>query len=88
LTYFAKDYNLKQLSIENDGKEPSAMLLKNIINQIRIDSATVIFIQEEFDKKNAEVIAREIGGTIVPVNPLSYDWSGEMIKIAKALRGL
>ena len=34
---------------------------------------------------NAELIAKETGCQLTPINPLAYDWSREMIRIAKAL---
>ena len=45
----------------------------------------VVFVQKEFDSRNAEIIAREAGVKIVSINPLSYKWSEEMIAVAKAL---
>lgn len=85
LSYFANEYSLKQYSIEDHGKSPSPQHLANLIKEAVRDSVKVVFIQEEFDKKNAETIAEEIGAEIVTINPLAYDWSEEMIKIAKAI---
>lgn len=85
LSYFARDYGLKQISIEAGGKEPSPVHLKNLINESRKEGVEVIFVQQEFDVRNAELIAKETGAKIVPINPLSYDWNEEMIHVAKAL---
>lgn len=85
LSYFADQYNLKQYSIEVDGKSPSPQQLSQLIRQAKQDSVKVVFLQEEFDTKNAETIAEEIGAKIVRINLLSYDWNEEMIKIAKAI---
>lgn len=85
LSYYSKDYGLNQLSIEADGKSPSPMRMKELIDQARAKNVKVVFIQQEFDIKNAETIAKEIGATIVTINLLSYEWHNEMIKIAKAL---
>lgn len=85
LSYFARDYHLKQISIEEGGKEPSPNQLKNLIETYREEKARTIFVQEEFDQKNAQLIADELGMNIVSINPLSYDWDKEMINIAKAL---
>jgi ABC-type metal ion transport system, periplasmic component/surface adhesin len=85
LSYFARDYGLTQYSIETDGKEPSPELLKNIIQTAKEKNIQTIFIQQEFDQKNAETIAKETGSRLVVINPLSYDWEEEMIKIAQAL---
>ena len=85
LSYFARDYGLKQISIEEGGKEPSPAHLKELIETCRRDNARVIFVQQEFDTRNARLIADELGITVVPINPLSYEWQEEMINVAKAL---
>lgn len=85
LTYLAREYGLTQLCIELDGKEPSPAQLRDLVESARSHDAKVVFIQREFDQKNAELIARETGCRLVPINPLSADWSGEIIQIAKAL---
>ncbi len=87
LTYFARDYGLEQYCIETDGKEPSPEQLKELVETVRSHEVKTIFIQQEFDKKNAELIAKETGCKLVVINPLSYDWSRETIAIAKALSG-
>lgn len=85
LSYFAEKYGLKQLSIEFEGKNPSPAQIKQLIDIAKAEDVKVVFIQEEFDKKNTETIASEIGGKVLSINLLSYDWQNEMIKIAKAL---
>ena len=85
LSYFARDYGLHQISIEGSGKEPTPANLKELIDFCRPNKVNVIFVQPEFDKRNAEIIAKETGTKIVSINPLSYNWQEEMINIAKAL---
>lgn len=85
LTYFAAEHGLTQLCIEMDGKEPSPAQMRKLVDAARDHDARVVFVQREFDQKNAELIAKETGCRLVPINPLSRDWSGEMIRIAKAL---
>lgn len=85
LTYFANEFNLTQLCIEMDGKEPSPAQLKLLVETARANNARVVFIQQEFDQKNAELIAKETGCKLTVINPLAYHWAKEMIHIAKAL---
>lgn len=85
LSYFARDYGLKQISIEEEGKEPSPLQLKKLIETCRKENIHVIFVQQEFDTRNAQLIANELGITIIPINPLNYEWPTEMIHIAQAL---
>lgn len=85
LSYLASDYHLRQLSVEHNGKEASAFSLKKTVDVAKENGVRVIFIQREFDAKLAEVFAKEIGAKIVPINPLNYNWSEEIIAIADAL---
>lgn len=86
LTYYAAEYGLEQMPIEKDGKEPSASGLKDIIDDGVKKHVRVVFIQPEFDRHNAEAIAAQIGARIVDINPISYDWSAEMVHIAESLQ--
>lgn len=85
LSYFARDYQLKQISIEEEGKEPSPAQLKKLIETCRNENCHVIFVQQEFDTRNAQLIADELGVNIIPINPLSYEWQKEMIHVAHSL---
>jgi zinc transport system substrate-binding protein len=85
LTYFARDYGLTQYPIETDGKEPTPGQIKKLVDLAGKENIKTIFIQQEFDRKNAELLARETGCRLVIINPLSYRWIEETITIAKAL---
>ena len=86
LSYFARDYGLKQISIEEGGKEPSPAQLKKLIETCRNENVHTIFVQQEFDQRNAQLIAHELGIDIVSIHPLSYDWTEEMLRTAKGLK--
>lgn len=85
LAYFARDYGLAQYSIEFDGKSPSPQQLKQMIDFAQKNNIKTILVQEGFDMKNAQSLANEIGASVHSINPLSYNWSKELIKIAKIL---
>ncbi|NMB49064.1 MAG: zinc ABC transporter solute-binding protein [Bacteroidales bacterium] len=87
LSYFARDYGLKQYSIEVDGKNPSPAQMKALIDIARKEDIRVVFVQQGFDTKNATVIANEIGGKVYVINPLAYEWDKELIRIAHILAG-
>lgn len=82
LSYFAKEYGLEQLSLGAEGKELSAKELAAAIDHARADSVTVFFFQPGIDSRQAEVLSEGIGSRLVPVNPLDYDWRGQLILIA------
>ena len=85
LSYFARDYGLHQLSIEFEGKSPSPAQLKELVDVARKEKIHTIFIEQGFDTKNAEVIAKEIGAEVFEINPLSYEWDEELLRIATIL---
>ncbi|HKL09736.1 MAG TPA: zinc ABC transporter substrate-binding protein [Bacteroidales bacterium] len=74
LSYLARDYGLEQISIEIDGKEPTPSNMQEIIKTARSENIRIVFVQKQFSKHNAEVIAKEIEGTVVQINPLDYHW--------------
>jgi zinc transport system substrate-binding protein len=85
LGYFARDYGLEQLAIEFEGKVPSPKHLQTIIDAAKSGNIRIVLIQKEFDKQNAEIIAKETGSKIVQIDPLDYNWPEQMISIAEKL---
>lgn len=85
LSYLARDYELKQLAIEQDGKEPTAVHLRELIDSCRHYQTNTLFIQHEFDTRHIELIARETGLSPITINPLAYDWESEMLHIVHEL---
>ncbi|PKN42016.1 MAG: ABC transporter substrate-binding protein [Deltaproteobacteria bacterium HGW-Deltaproteobacteria-18] len=82
--YFAKAYGLTQASIEVDGKEPSPRDLARIIAAGKESGAKVVFVQPQFSQKSATVIAKQIGATVVRLDPLAEDWATNMRSAARA----
>lgn len=87
LSYLARDYNLIQHSIEFEGKNPSPSQMKSLVDIAKSEQVKVVFIQKGFDRKNAEVVAQEVGAKVFEINPLGYEWDKEMIRIAEILAG-
>ena len=85
LSYLARDFHLDQYPLEMGGKTPSPAHMKQMIDLGRENRISTIFLQEQFDQKNAEVLAKEIGAKIVLINPLDPDWQGQMLHIANQL---
>lgn len=73
LTYYARDYGIRQVAIEADGKEPSAKQLTQIIRQARADGVRRILYQSQFPASAVEIIARDINAEYVEIDPLSED---------------
>jgi zinc transport system substrate-binding protein len=85
LSYFARDFKLQQFPLEIGGKEPSPAHMKWMSDLGREKNITTIFLQDQFDQKNAEALAAEIDAEIIRINPLDPDWYNQMLYIADML---
>lgn len=85
LTYYAHDYGLQQVSIEIDGKNPSARHIKQIIDLSKEKNIKLVFVQQQFDQTKAAGIANEINGEVVPIDPLAFDWESQITMITDKL---
>lgn len=84
--YFAHTYGLRQVAVETGGKEPSPKQLARLIDGARKDGVKVIFVQPQFSRRYAAVIAREIGGAVVPMDPLPQQYMQNLQDMAEAIR--
>ena len=82
--YFCRDYDLKQLSIEFEGKDPMPQQLTKLLNTVRKDHIKTVFIQPQYSGKGARLIAEKIGANIVTLDPYSEDYLNSMRQIAKS----
>jgi len=85
MAYFCRDYGLTQISIEQDGKEPSSVHMAEIVKSAKQKGIKAIFISKEFDTRNAEAIAREIEGKVVVFDPMAEDWPSNLINLAQLI---
>lgn len=85
LGYLARDYGLKEIAVENEGKEPNPSSLKELIDIGKAEKIRVIFVQKEYDTKNARAIAAETGAVLETIDPLSENWAASVQQIIDAL---
>jgi zinc transport system substrate-binding protein len=85
LGYLARDYGLEEISVEYEGKEPPPSRMKELIDRARVERIKTIFVQREYDTKNANAIANEIGARIRIIDPLSADWLNSTSEIINAV---
>ena len=85
LAYIARDYGFEQVSFEDEGKSPSPARMKELIDMAREKEIKTIFIQAEYDVRNAESLARESGAELVVINPMNRDWPATVREVANAL---
>jgi zinc transport system substrate-binding protein len=84
-TYFARDYQLNQIAIEADGKEPTPRELAKFVNLAKQNNITVIFVQEQVSVAGATAIAESVGGTVYAIDPLAKDYVENMRSVGQAL---
>jgi zinc transport system substrate-binding protein len=83
--YFARTYNLDQIPVEFEGKNPTAKRLQKLIKQAREEDIRIILASPQFNTKSAEVIAREIQGQVILIDPLEKGYIANLKKIASIL---
>lgn len=84
--HFAAAYGLTQRSIESGGHEPGARELVELAENAKAEGARTVFVQPQFPTRSATVIARELGGSVVPIDPLAYDYIQNLRAVAAAIR--
>lgn len=70
LTYYARDYGIRQMAIESDGKDPSARQLAELIRTARQYGIRKVFYQNQFPKSVVEVLANDMEAQYVEIDPL------------------
>lgn len=83
--YLAKRYNLVQIPVEIDGKEPKSKDLQNLIKLAKEKDIRIIFVQPGFPENSAKVLAKELNAQIVSINHLARNWDEELLKSIQAL---
>ena len=81
LSYYARDYGLEQIAVEQEGKEPSARHLAQLIRRARAEAVDRILYQVQFPRSSVEAIAADIGAEAVAFDPLAEDAIGNIDRI-------
>lgn len=85
LGYFADDYGLTMISLENDGKEATPKDFQRVIDIANEQGIKTVFYQSEIDSRQSRILAAEIGGKAVMISPLASDYIENLKNIATAL---
>lgn len=84
--YFADAYGLKQAAVETGGHEPGPREIAELVRRAKQEGVKVIFVQPQFSPRAAENIAREIGGAVVPMDDLAYDYISNLEDMAEKVK--
>lgn len=83
--YFCRDYHLKQLSIEIEGKDPSSKQLSQLLHQIKTHRLRTVFSQIQYSPKVADLVKEQLGpnGKVVELDPYAENYMKNMRFIAR-----
>ena len=81
LTYYADDYGLTQIPLENEGKEPSAVQMESIIRKAHEQGIKVVLYQKQFPLTVVSTAATDIGAVPIEIDPLKEDIISEILRI-------
>jgi zinc transport system substrate-binding protein len=80
--HFAETYNLTQLAVETEGKEPGPASLARIIDQAKAAQINTVFIQAQFSDIAARRVADALNAKLVSIDPLARDYTVNMAHVA------
>lgn len=83
--YFADEYGLKQVAIEQEGKEPSDEEATALQRSARQQGVKVVFVQPQIASRGAEAVARAIGARVEVLDPLAPDVLDNLVRAARAI---
>lgn len=87
LSYFAKDYGLVQITLEQGGKEPTPKQMQQRLREAEKADATVFFVEKSHDSPAIRNIAEQLNLPVHEVTLLDYDWDKNLMKVADAIAG-
>ena len=83
--YFARDYGLQEIAIEEHGKEPGAREMSRVIEYARNNHIKTVFASSQHSSHSAEAVAAELGARVVLLDPLPENYIDNMRKVARTM---
>lgn len=85
LTYFARAYELEQIAVEENGKDPSARHIATLIDKAHAKHVTCLLYQKEFPRSVVDVIARDMGVKAQEIDPLKENAIDNITEITRLI---
>eukprot|EP01029_Cantina_marsupialis_P028248 TRINITY_DN775913_c0_g1_i1.p1 TRINITY_DN775913_c0_g1~~TRINITY_DN775913_c0_g1_i1.p1 ORF type:complete len:324 (+),score=74.87 TRINITY_DN775913_c0_g1_i1:46-1017(+) len=83
--YFSKRYDLEQIAIEVQGKEPKPAQLVELVEEAKEHNIKIVFVAPQFSQKGAKTISSSIKGNVATIDPLAYEWQENLLKVAQEI---
>ncbi len=84
--YFAKDFHIKEIALQKQGKSPGFKYMAKIINIAKKEHIKTVIISPEFPQKYAKIIAQKINAKVKIISPLNEDPTKTINQLIKALQ--
>lgn len=82
--YLADDYDLVEMAIEEQGKEPGPAQMAKITTKAKNLGINTVFTSSQHSTRSAEAIAEELGAKVVTLDPLPSNYE-DVINSAKLI---
>lgn len=83
--YFARDFDLVQIPVESNGKEITPYSLSRVIKIAQEKGIGAVFASPQFSDKSASVVANEIKGKLVMIDPMKKEYIDNLRAVSVAL---
>ena len=81
LSYLARDYGLVQISLENEGKNPTPASLAEVVDVVNKWGIGQMMYQSEYPQEVVKPIVDILGVNMVQINPLNTDILSELDRV-------
>ena len=83
--HLAEAYDLEQLALQHGHREPSLPALAALVARARAAGTHTVFVQPQFDRASATLVAEALGGRVALLDPLPEDWPAGLRATGAAL---
>lgn len=85
LSYFARDYGVRQMAVSAEHKDGSAKGRAEAMAVVRGGNPVVVFVGKGGDAKRNAMFGDAVGAPVVEINPMGRQWEDEMARVVDAL---
>ncbi len=83
--YFAREFSMRQIAVEIEGREPGVRELEAIMETARREKCSAMLVQPQFSRRIADIIAGKLGVPTMTADPLAEDWAANLLRVTDVL---
>lgn len=83
--YYCHRYELHQLSVEVEGKEPLPQDIAHLMRDIKDHPVPVLFVEPQYNQKGARMLAEKLEIPIAEINPYDENYFGMLNQLTEAI---